>query len=132
MILLDTHAWIWFLSNPEKLSASAIEKIDSAVKKQQIFVSTISVWEMAMLVNKGRLTLSMHVEEWIHIAEKLPFLHFVHIDNNIALQSVNLPGKFHNDPADRIIIATAIYLKAPVISKDRRIRNYPHVPSIWD
>jgi len=132
MILLDTHAWIWFLSNPEKLSASAIEKIDSAVKKQQIFVSTISVWEMAMLVNKGRLTLSMHVAEWIHTAEKLPFLHFVHIDNNIALQSVNLPGKFHNDPADRIVIATAIYLKAPVISKDRRIRNYPHVPSIWD
>jgi PIN domain nuclease of toxin-antitoxin system len=131
MILLDTHAWIWLLSSPHKLSSHAKEHIDSAVVNQQVYVSSISVWEMAMLVNKGRLLLTMHAEDWIDTAEKLPFLHFVPIDNGIAFQSVNLPGNIHNDPADRIIVATAIKLKVPIISKDRRIRDYPHVPSVW-
>jgi len=132
MIILDTHAWIWFLSNPEELSPIAKEKIESAAEKQAVYVSAISVWELAMLVKKDRLRLTISLEEWVLIAERLAFLHYVPIDNTIAIQSVNLPGNLHNDPADRIIIATAIQLRAPVMSKDRRIRDYPHVASFWD
>ena len=131
MILLDTHVWIWFLSNPEELSHTAKEKIGFEIEKQEVYVSTISVWEMAMLVKKRRLKLTMNVEEWVFASERLPFLHFIPIDNVIALHSVNLPGNLHNDPADRIIIATATNLRASIITKDRRIRDYPHVPSIW-
>ncbi|HYU35207.1 MAG TPA: PIN domain-containing protein [Thermoanaerobaculia bacterium] len=62
---------------------------------------------------------------------KLPFVHFVPLDNRIALRSNHLPGEIHEDPADRIIIATALTLGAPLVSKDTRIRDYPHVETIW-
>jgi PIN domain nuclease of toxin-antitoxin system len=131
MILLDTHAWVWFVADPGRLSHAARDKINNAVKIQQVYISTISTWEVAMLVKKGRLELTMNVEEWIFTSERLPFFHFVPIDTAIAVQSVNLPGKLHDDPADRIIIATARKMNVPIISKDKRILSYPHVSAVW-
>jgi PIN domain nuclease of toxin-antitoxin system len=89
------------------------------------------VWEVAFLVMRNRLKLTMQVSDWIHKSELLPFMKFVPVTNSIALRSVNLPTPLHNDPADRIIIATAMSLGASVITKDEKIRNYPHVKSIW-
>ena len=63
--------------------------------------------------------------------EALPFFEFVPFDNRIALRSNRLPGELHEDPADRAIIATALMLGAPLVSKDRKIRDYPHVETIW-
>ena len=131
MILLDTHVWIWLLSNPEFLSAKAAEKIQTAMGDNDVSVSSISVWEIAMLVKKKRLKLTMSVKEWISISEKLPFLNFLPVDNTIAFQSVNLPVPFHDDPADRIIVATSICLGLPLITKDKRILSYPHVNAVW-
>lgn len=128
LILLDTHAWIWFISNPEKLSEKAIEK---AKQENDILISSISAWEVALLVSKKRLELTMEVSEWISSSEKLPFIHFIPIDNGIAVRSVYLPQPLHNDSADRIIIATSFKYGAPIITMDEKILNFPHVQSIW-
>lgn len=131
MIVLDTHIWLWWLSNPEKLSQVAAECINHESKDGSIHISSISIWEIAMLVAKGRLELSIDVSDWLAATESLPFINFVPVNNKIALQSVLLPGELHNDPADRIIIATAIAINAPVVTSDKKIITYPLVKSIW-
>jgi PIN domain nuclease of toxin-antitoxin system len=75
--------------------------------------------------------MSIGISDWIAATESLPFVKFSRVDNKIALQSVQLPGKLHNDPADRIIIATAITMNASVVTSDRKIIAYPVVKSIW-
>lgn len=131
MIFLDTHAWIWWVSNPEFLSEKAKQIIDEAVANRNVLISTISTWEVAMLVSRGRLKLTMPPDDWVAASEALPFFDFVPVSNSIALKSVQLPGVLHNDPADRIIIATAISLGAVLVTKDEKIRNYEHVKTVW-
>ena len=131
MILLDTHAWVWWLSAPESLPEPCRLAIDEATRHRRLLVSSISVWEVALLVSKGRLQLTIPVEDWVAKAEALPFLKFVPVDNAIALRSVNLPGSLHPDPADRIIVATALQRNARLITRDDRIRTYPHVRTVW-
>jgi len=131
VIVLDTHAWVWFVSNPELVSRTAKEAVDASIEKKEVFVSSISAWEVALLVDKGRLKLTMDVIEWIGKSEKLPFLTFLPVDNAIAVKSVALPEPLHQDPADRIIIATAITIGAPVVTKDQKILDYPYAKGIW-
>ena len=131
MIVLDTHAWVWWVASPDLLSARAQEAIEPARERQAIYVSAVSCWEIALLVRKGRLELTIPVEEWVARCEALPWLQFVPLDNRIALRSNRLPGELHEDPADRILIATALTLGYPLISKDNKIRDYPHVETIW-
>jgi len=131
MIVLDTHAWIWWVSSPEYLSETAKQIIDEAATGKNIFISCISAWEIAILVSRGRLKLTMSPADWIAASEALPFFDFVPVSNSIALKSVQLPGILHNDPADRIIIATAVSLGAVLVTKDEKIRNYPHVKTVW-
>ena len=131
MIVLDTHAWVWFISNPELLSKRAKKATDNAINAKEIFISSISAWEIALLVERGRLKLTLDVTDWISKSERLPFFRFIPVDNSIAIKAVNLPQPFHNDPADRIIIATATAIGAPLVTKDEKILKYPHVKSIW-
>ena len=131
MIVLDTHAWVWWVSDPDVLTRRAAESIDRAVSQGAVHVSVISVWEVALLVRKGRLELTHEVQDWLRLSEALPFLTFVPLDNSIALRSIRLDGGFHEDPADRIIVATAMALEAPVVTKDRRIHAFRGVEAIW-
>ena len=131
MIVLDTHAWIWFTSNPEALSQKAQIVVDAAVKEKNLLISSISAWETALLVKKGRLKLTMDVTDWIAKSENLPFIQFIPVTNSIAVKSVNLPPPLHPDPADRIIIATALSTGAPIVTKDKKILDYSHVKTIW-
>lgn len=131
MILLDTHAWIWFVNDPRQLSERARDAISEATTKRSIYISSISVWEVALLVATGRLELTIDVQDWIAKSEALPFFTFVPVDNATFLRSVLLPGPLHADPADRVIIATAIMKGMPVVTKDERIRKYATVKSIW-
>lgn len=131
MIVLDTHALIWWISDPDKLSAKAGSAILKAKTQKSIYVSSISVWEIAMLVKKGRLKLKYEVDEWLRKIESLPFIKFWPVANKIAFDSVFLSGNPPADPADRIIISTAINLGYPLISADRKIRRYPEVKTIW-
>ena len=131
MIVLDTHAWIWFVSDPERLSNAARKVVDASLEKKEVFISSISAWEVALLVAKDRLKLTMDVATWIGKSERLPFLTFLPVDNAIAVKSVLLPEPLHKDPADRIIIATASNIGAAVVTKDEKILDYPHAKSIW-
>ncbi|HVT61351.1 MAG TPA: type II toxin-antitoxin system VapC family toxin [Thermoanaerobaculia bacterium] len=129
--MLDTHAWIWWVASPEQISQAARARISLEVEAAGIHVSAISCWEISLLVRKGRLALTLDVADWIAKMEALPFVHFVPIDNRIALRSNSLPGDFHDDPADRLIVATALTLGATLITKDARIHAYPHAETLW-
>ena len=131
MIVLDTHVWVLFVSNPELLSKREKRSLDTAMEEQGILISSISAWEVALLVAKKRLRLTLGVTDWIAKSEALPFITFIPVDNSIAIKSVNLPQPLHSDPADRIIIATAISMGAPLVTKDEKILKYPHVQTIW-
>jgi len=131
VIVLDTHVWVWWLSDPEKLPARARRTVMEAAGDRAIYISAISAWEIALLASRGRLTFTMDAQDWITKSEALPFLHFVPVDNAIAVRSVRLEQPFHNDQADRIIVATAITMGVPVVTSDTKIRKYPHVKSVW-
>lgn len=131
MILLDTHVLIWWLDQSPKLSKKAKKIIDKEIKTGTILLSTITTWELSLLTRKGKIKLSKDIESWIGELEKLPFIQFVSLDNKIVLESNNLPGDFHEDPADRFIVATARQLGAALVTSDLRIREYPQVMSIW-
>lgn len=130
VIVLDTHALLWWVDRSKELSRRARDHIDSLIDKGAIHVSSISVWEIGALVAKRRLELAIPVEEWVARCESLPFLSFVPVDDAIALVSTRLPGRPPADPADRLIIATARALHATIVTKDRGIRSYD-VPTIW-
>ena len=131
MIVLDTHCWLWWLSEPKQLSRNATAEIEKAVAEGEALISAISVWEVALLVTRSRLDLSMDVDEWFGRAEAIPGFRFVPVNNRIAVRAVQLPGTFHTDPADRLIVATALIQGTAVATKDDKIRRYPHVRSVW-
>lgn len=131
MIVLDTHVWVWWVSDPTLLSAKAKTAIDRAITEKGFLLSSISAWEVAVLVKKGRIQLTLGVRDWIAKTEGLPFVRFVPVTNRIAVQSVELPGVFHDDPADRLITATALTMGATLITKDRKILEYEHVKTLW-
>ena len=131
MIVLDTHALIWWLGEPERLSKRARSVVDEAAQEKRLLVSSISAWEAAMLVSKGRLSLRLPFADWLRQAEALPFLSFVPVDNAIAVRSVELPSPLHPDPADRIIVATALQLGARLVTRDQKLRQYEPVRTVW-
>ena len=100
-------------------------------KQDTIHISSISCWEVSLLVKKGRLELTTDVEDWIAASEALPFFQFVPVDNRIALRSNSLNGKLHEDPADRIIVATTVTLGAVLVTKDQKLRSYSGVETLW-
>jgi PIN domain nuclease of toxin-antitoxin system len=131
MIILDTHVWIWWVSSPDLLSSRARTLIDKSVVDKKIYISSMSVWEVAMLVAKGRLQMTMEVGDWIRASEALPFIQFVPVTNAIALKAVRLPMKSLIDPVDRIIMATAMVLDLVLITKDGKIRKDALVTTVW-
>lgn len=131
MIVLDTHILLWWINDPSVLSASAKTAIDSALHAGSIRVSTISSWEIALLVERRRLKLALDVRDWLCRCEALPFLSFVPITSAIAVEAVRLPDFPHPHPADRIIAATALSLGAELVTKDDKLRSYPHLKTIW-
>ena len=129
-MLLDTHAWNWHLTTPQELSVTARTTLERARRERGASVSVISVWELFMLVKKGRLALTITPQALLRRAERLSYLQFVAVDHHMARRSVGLPD-IHGDPADRLIVATAQALDCPLISKDRRLRRYPGIEVIW-
>ncbi|MGH7901173.1 MAG: type II toxin-antitoxin system VapC family toxin [Thermodesulfobacteriota bacterium] len=131
MIVLDTHVWVWWVSGIEELPLKIIRLIEKAIDQKAIYISCISVWEVAQLIERGRLQITLDVNNWVAKSEALPFVHFIPVDNAIALRSVQLPSPLHPDPADRIIIATALNLGFPLVTRDERLARYAHVQTIW-
>jgi PIN domain nuclease of toxin-antitoxin system len=108
LLVLDTHVWIWIMEGVKtELSAATIRLIERSAADSALAISAISVWEVAMLEKKGRITLSRSIDEWTKAALTAPGIRLVDLSPEIAIESTRLPGEPHGDPADRIIIATA-------------------------
>jgi PIN domain nuclease of toxin-antitoxin system len=131
MILLDTHSLVWWVNEDRRLSQLARVAIEAESAAGQISVSSMTTWEIALLVKSGRLHFTATLEDWLAKVESLTNLVFLPIGNAIALAAVNLPEPFHKDPADRLIVATARINACPIITADEKIRVYPHVRTIW-
>lgn len=131
LTLLDTHAWVWWVTEDRRLSATSRRAINRSSSGGSLALSLISVWEVAKKVEKAQLVLDRPVEDWIDEAVARPGLQLLELTRPILLESCRLPGPFHGDPADQIIVATARDREAVIVTKDEPIRRYPHVRSLW-
>jgi len=131
VILLDTHALIWWVSCDARLPESAATLIRQSLAENAVLISAISAWEVAQLVARDRLVLSRPVSDWLDLIRAINGVRFVPIDHRVAVESVSLPGDFHKDPADRFLVATARLLGATLLSCDDKIRAYAHVNTFW-
>ena len=127
--LLDTHIWIWSVSNPDKLSKKIKDNLEDDMN--ECYISSISVWEFLVLLDKGRIVLTRPVEEWLDIALFKSNIMDIPIDTEIAIASrkINLS---HQDPADRFIAATALVNKMRLITSDTRLSAQAEVPIVFN
>jgi len=133
MIVLDTHTLLWWANGDSQLSdrAKAAIEQEASAENGALLVSAISAWEIAMLVSRNRLTLTMSVDDWLDTVAKVEAIRFVPVDSSVAVESTRLPGEFHKDPADRMIVALARHENVPLVTADQNIRAYRHVVTIW-
>lgn len=124
VILLDTHALVWYFDGDRRLGPSARLSIDAALRERQALVSTISFWEVSMLASKGRLILRLSAEKWSRSVLKMRGVRTVSLEPEMAIAAGALEDGLHGDPADRIIIATARVLGCPVLTGDGKILAY--------
>jgi len=130
MIVLDTSVLIWGVSHPEQLSTQAAKVIVDA-GPGDILVSSISIWEIALLIKKKRLKLNCEGEHFIHQLGQISQLTFVPVDNDIAACSVRLNGALDSDPTDRIVVATALIHGARLVTSDQLLIDYAGVETVW-
>lgn len=131
MILLDTHVWVKWIAGDSTLPLSFRRVLNRAiVEREDLGVSIISCWEVALLVERGRLILGAPTLEWINTALRAPGIRSLPLTPEIAVASTELPGDFHRDPADRVLVATARHLACPMLTADARIVEYPHVQKV--
>ena len=128
MTLLDTHIWVWWALGDAALGGRT-EWLDFQ-PTDSLGVSVFSIWEIAKLVQKGRLKLPFDVPTWIDKALTETAVEVLPISKHIAIDANNLPEAFHQDPADQIIVATARALNCELLTVDGRILQYPHVKTI--
>lgn len=126
MILLDTHIWVWWVSDNEQLSDEHREIIELYLDTG-LGVSIISCWEVAKLVEYKRLKLVQPVGQWLREALAYPGVQLLDLTPTIVVESTQLPGDFHNDPADQLIVATARIYDIPLLTVDSKIVAYPRV-----
>ena len=119
--LLDTHVLVWWLNDRYRLSAAQRDVVASARAESPLLVSDISLWEVAMLHDRGRIRLALPLREWLDKATAPPLVRRQGISPAIAAAVASLPDSFHRDPADRILVATARVLGATLLTQDRRI-----------
>jgi PIN domain nuclease of toxin-antitoxin system len=132
VILLDTHALLWWVADRGRMGREATKSIDKALRKDEMLgVSSFSVLEIALLAARGRLRLKPNADVWIEKVEALPVLAFYPVDNRIARRAVSIQLDTR-DPADRIIVATAIEHDATLITGDKKLRACELVKTVWD
>lgn len=129
--LLDTHTWIWWNMNPQKLSKKVKEIIGKSDLYDEMLLSAISPWEFSKLLEKKRIGISCNPEDWINVALDMPKLRIIPLSPILSYRSTILPQPFHNDPADQIIVATARAENATLLTKNEKIHAYENVKSLW-
>jgi PIN domain nuclease of toxin-antitoxin system len=123
MILLDTCALVWTV-NLDPILPAARKEISRAASAGTLYVSPVSAWEIGLLVRRGRLELQVAAESYIDRVFRRPDVRVAALTAGIAVRSSYLPGDLHEDPADRLLVATAIVMGLKLITRDRRLLNY--------
>ena len=122
MLLLDTHVLIWWLTEGSELEKRWRQPIETAERTQSLYVSAITLWEIAKLVERGKIKLRDGVDVLLTSLETNRAIQVLPITAAVALKSTRLGANFHNDPADQLITATAIVHKLQLVTANRRIR----------
>ena len=123
-LILDTHAFIWLMNGSKELSSDVKTLISNVAKQNLIGISAISLWEISMLHARKRIFLNQPCLEWIERSLEAPGIVVCPLSPKIAAESTALPDEFHGDPADKIIVATARIIGAPLVTKDEKILEY--------
>ncbi|MCY7284930.1 MAG: type II toxin-antitoxin system VapC family toxin [Cyanobacteria bacterium CAN_BIN43] len=131
MRLLDTPTWLWWLHTPEQFSEQTRTLLTIDENQNALLVSTISVWEIAVKHSAGKLPLPFTVNEWFALAKTRPGIIIEPLNPLDAIASTQLPGDFHKDPADRIIVAIARRYDIELVTRDQKILSYSYVKTIW-
>jgi PIN domain nuclease of toxin-antitoxin system len=119
--LLDTHAWIWWMQGDARLGRSTIDALDALPANARPCLADISLWEVATLVELGRVKLPESLEMWLEAAADPRTVRIVPITPMIAAEVARLPATFHRDPADRLIVATSRVMGYPLVTHDQQI-----------
>lgn len=128
MIVIDTHIWLWWVSGESVLSEQARRAIDRA---DTIGVATISAMEIAALVRHGKITLDADARPWVAQALALERVLELPLTADVAVEAGSFGGDFVGDPADRIIYATAIVTGSKLVTRDRFLRSYDPIRTVW-
>ena len=123
-LVLDTHVWVWLMEGAPELKSGVRRQIEACAREGQLLVSAISSWEVGMLEAKGRITFDQDCVDWVKDALSAPGIRLAPLEPSIAVASTRLPGGFHGDPADRIIVATARAHTCPLVTADAAIIAY--------
>jgi PIN domain nuclease of toxin-antitoxin system len=123
-MLLDTHFIIWYFTNQPCLRGKERTLIQQTIQKDTIYISAISFLEIAMLQRKKKLQIILPLKEWFETFINSTGVTTLPLSLDIALESYALPGTFHPDPADRILVATARLHRIPLLTRDTQILNY--------
>lgn len=129
-LLLDTHILIWSLTKSDELSSEVKEAIKLAKANKNLYLSSISLWEIAMLAQKQRISVYRRIADFLQTIENIRGLNILQITANIAAESVTLTGDIHNDPADRIIIASCREISATLVTRDQKILDWANLGHI--
>lgn len=129
MIVLDTHVWVWWVHGDAQIKPSQVGAIEEAAS-DAIGISAISCCEVAKLVERGRLVLPCSTDEWLALVLAYPGVRPIALSPEIAVASTQLPGTFHKDPADQIIVATARVNGCPLVIFDQKLISYGHVETV--
>jgi PIN domain nuclease of toxin-antitoxin system len=129
--LLDTHVWLWWVSEDRRLSRRAHAAIARSQRAGDVWVSFISIWEVAKKIEKKQMVLDRPLDLWLDSATTITGLHLAELTRPILVESCQLPQPFHGDPADQIIVATARHENAVLVTRDGRMRSYSYVRSLW-
>jgi PIN domain nuclease of toxin-antitoxin system len=128
---LDTHAWVWWVTGDKRLSSSAQALITTGAQRQGVWISVISIWEVAKKVEKGQLVLDRPLRSWMEAALAEPGLLVAELTQDILIDSCELPKPFHGDPADQMIVATVRHHRGRLVTKDAALSSYPHLVTFW-
>ncbi len=123
--LLDTHIWLWYArGDRHRLNTRVAERLTALDKAERLHLSVMSVWELGLLTAKNRLHLGQPCAEWVQTFFSRTRVRLIELDVPTALSANQLPGQFHADPADRLLVATARHHGLRLITEDRKILDY--------
>lgn len=129
MVVLDTHALLWWTLDPGKLAKKAAQACEK-IEDEGACLSSISIWELGVKIRNGKLDIGMSIRDYAEKVKRLGCVEIVPVDDLTWLRSLELDWE-HRDPADRVIVATALMRGLPVLTKDDLIRKSKQVRCIW-